>query len=310
MSVLKGDYIGFSYNGKHSSDLGIARVSDGSRFNENLLPSMQDKTVQVPGGDGSYYFGSQYAPQQFSISFAFDSLTEGQLQELKRVFGDKKVHPLIFDEIPYKIYQAKVTSSATIKYIAFEEGKTNRVYKGEGSLQFTVFQTYARVKYKFLTQYSRAEQMLAEEWNDAARLLESQGNFDIRSNNQIPIYNPGDIEADFVFSIRFINGKIPATKLSLNLANDTERQLALNEMIAQGSDVEVKIDTKANLIEGYDSSGKKTGNIYNRYIKAGFFFKLPISIETSNPPYLVIDNSKGIISNLSNAPLEYYYYYF
>jgi len=40
MSVLRGDYIGFSYNGIHSSDLGIVRVSEGSRFNENLLPTM------------------------------------------------------------------------------------------------------------------------------------------------------------------------------------------------------------------------------------------------------------------------------
>jgi hypothetical protein len=57
---FQGDYMGFTYNKKHSSELGIVRVSDGSRFNENLLPTMQDKTVQVPGGDGMYYFGSYY----------------------------------------------------------------------------------------------------------------------------------------------------------------------------------------------------------------------------------------------------------
>jgi hypothetical protein len=43
---FKGDYMGFSYGTKadgtpmHSSDLGIVRTSDGSRFNENLLPTM------------------------------------------------------------------------------------------------------------------------------------------------------------------------------------------------------------------------------------------------------------------------------
>jgi hypothetical protein len=60
MSVFKGEYMGFSYNGVHSSDLGIVRVSKGSRFEENLLPTIQDKTVQVPGNDGTYYFGSYY----------------------------------------------------------------------------------------------------------------------------------------------------------------------------------------------------------------------------------------------------------
>jgi hypothetical protein len=60
MSAFSGSFLGFTYNGKHSSELGIVRVSDGSRFNENLLPTIQDKTVPVPGGDGTYYFGSYY----------------------------------------------------------------------------------------------------------------------------------------------------------------------------------------------------------------------------------------------------------
>jgi hypothetical protein len=52
MSDFKGDYLGFSFGTKsdgvtpmHSSDLGIVRTSSGSRFNENLLPTIQDKTV-------------------------------------------------------------------------------------------------------------------------------------------------------------------------------------------------------------------------------------------------------------------------
>ena len=144
MSVLKGDYIGFTYNGVHSSDLGIVRTSDGSRFNENLLPTMQDKTVQVPGGDGTYYFGSYYTQRQFSVSFAFDTLTENELAGLKRHFGDKGIHDLIFDETPYKVWSAKVTGTATIKYIPFDEGDTHRLYKGEGSIQFTCYYPFAR----------------------------------------------------------------------------------------------------------------------------------------------------------------------
>ena len=94
MSVLKGDYIGFSFGKKadetpmHSSDLGIVRTSNGSRFDENLHPTMQDKTVQVPGGDGTYYFGSYYTQQRFSVSFAFDSLTEAQLSNIKSLLSN------------------------------------------------------------------------------------------------------------------------------------------------------------------------------------------------------------------------------
>ena len=310
MSVLKGDYIGFSYNGKHSSDLGIIRTSDGSRFNENLLPSMQDKTVQVPGGDGSYFFGSQYTTRQFSVPFAFDSLTEKQLQDLKRAFGDKKVHSLIFDEIPYKVYQAKVTGSASIKYIAFEEGGTNRIYKGEGDIQFTAYDPYAKVNHKFLDQYSEEEQLFSNEWNGAAQLLETQGSFDKLVGNQIALYNPGDVESDFVLTINFVNGKIPASKLSLGNIDDANSQLAFKEIIAQGADALLRINTKTNLFEGFDKDGRKTGNVYNRAIIACRFFKIPMTTDLDSPVCLILENSNNIVANLSEMPLEYDYVYF
>ena len=153
MGALKGEYIGFTYNGVHSSDLGIIRVSDGSRFNENLLPNSQDKIVQVPGGDGQYFFGSYFTNRVITIPFAFDSLDEAQLNKIKKLFGDKKPHDLSFDESPYKIYSAKVTGSTTIKYIPFSEGVTNRIYKGEGTVTFTCYSPYAICTKKYLSDY-------------------------------------------------------------------------------------------------------------------------------------------------------------
>jgi phage-related protein len=70
--------------------------------------------------------------------------------KLKVHFGDKKVHDLIFDEVPYKVYRAKVTGTATIKHIPFSEGATNRLYKGEGTIQFTCYEPFARSNYKWL----------------------------------------------------------------------------------------------------------------------------------------------------------------
>jgi hypothetical protein len=39
-SQYSSDYIGFTFNGVHSDTLGIKRTSEGSRFNENLLPTI------------------------------------------------------------------------------------------------------------------------------------------------------------------------------------------------------------------------------------------------------------------------------
>ena len=299
MSVLKGDYIGFSYNGKHSSDLGIVRTSNGSRFDENLLPTMQDKTAQVPGGDGTYYFGSYYTQRSFSVSFAFDDLTEEQIVNLKRHFGDKKIHDLIFDERPYKIWKAKVTGTATMKYIPFAEGETNRVYKGEGTIQFTCYQPYAICEKKWLNLYNDNNK---NEWSAASGLKEVQGIYDkLQGANSIKLYNPGDLESHFMLRFDFQNGKIGAGQISIS--QDSGRFLNWKEITAEKNDAYVKFNTKLNLIEGYRADNIKSGYIYNQYISDGAFFTIPQGEST-----LVIADAASYVK--SSSPVEYNYYYF
>lgn len=185
---LCGDFIGFTWDGMSMSRLGIARTSGGNRYNENLLPTMQDKTTQIPGADGTYYFNSFYTQKPFSISFAFDHLTEKGLRQLKQLFGDKGIHRLSFDEHPYKEYMVKVTGQPQLKYIPFDEEKQEdsksieyngenmpntekerekwnnplyvsqpskseeRIYKGEGTLTLTAFTPYARSRAKSITE--------------------------------------------------------------------------------------------------------------------------------------------------------------
>lgn len=353
------DYIGFTFNGVHSSDLGIMRVSDGSRYNDSLLPTIQDKTVQTPGRDGTYFFGSYYTQRIFNISFVFDALTEEQLVRIQTLFGDKKIHDLIFDEMPYKAYQVKVTGSATIKYVPFGIGATNRIYKGEGSVQFTAYDPYARSVHKFLNEYeyeyiytyyriisltdetyvtnryyikdNNGYRLSVEEydsskiyyercslfeekqkeWKDAAKLQDGQGDYDkITDNNEIMLYNPGVKETDFILALNFRNDdKIPAGKIYIS--EDANKQLEFEEIISQGEDTQIRINTKLNLIEGYKNIGSaespnwvKTGRIYNNRIKAGSFFKIPKSVEGQTLT-LILDQ---VSSNF--ASIDYNYYYF
>lgn len=304
MSVLKGDYIGFSYGTKtdgtpmHSSDLGIVRVSEGSRFNENLLPTMQDKTVQVPGGDGTYYFGSYFTQRQIPVSFAFDSLTEEQIATLKAHFGDKKIHDLVFDERPYKTWRAKVTGTATLKYLAFSEGETNRLYKGEGTIQFTCYQPYAICEKKWLNDY--ADWVNIGEWKEASRMKETSAGYDVVSGaNSINLYNAGDIDTHFQLRIDFVETKIPASKMYIS--SDAGSQLAWSEITALGEDTYVKFNSKLNLIEGYNKENRKTGNVYNKYITEGAFFKIPLG--ESELSFDTVNGEPAIVS------IEYSYYY-
>jgi predicted phage tail component-like protein len=106
------DFIGFTYGGKHSFEyFGIYRTSDGSRYNDNLIPALNDKTADIPGSDGQYYFNSTYKTRQFSISIAFDKLSEKLYREMRQWLNGTAIQDLIFDESPYKVYSAKVTGT-------------------------------------------------------------------------------------------------------------------------------------------------------------------------------------------------------
>ena len=339
MSTFKGDFLGFTYNGKHSSKLGIFRTSNGSRFEENLLPTMQDKTVQVPGNDGTYYFGSHYTQRQFTIPFAFDALTEEQLRELRMRFGDKKIHDLIFDESPYKVYSAKVTGTATLKYIPFdvevevkrpENGEENeeenatenateneeenatvkkRIYKGEGSITFTCYYPFARSRYKYLSQYQGID---TNDWAAASGMLETQGDFDVIDfvTKKIKLYNPGNEEADWILHFSDISNFSGCT-LSINGVGElVVSEFKLKTTKSGITDTKITIDSKTNLIEGWYNIGtegnpvwKKTGNLYNEYITSGDFFKIPVIIDKDNGLEMTVNQG------YTHPRLEYNYLY-
>jgi len=264
---MKGDFIGFSFDGIHSSRLNIVRVSDGDRYDEELFPEINDKTTEIPGNDGEYFFWSNFGKRTFSISIAYDSVTEEQFRQIRRVFGQKRICELIFDERPYKVYYAKVEDPIELNYICFDEeeyywdsenhigyiegsidhkvytGKTRRIYKGEGKIDFVCYYPFAKQQFKTLDFYLRrntvgsalvgiatvgtGDGVAAEsgnvittypnvdEWKESSGLL-TQERYDfyeidrVRTpeitnnyNFEIRVYNPGDIQTGFYLYIPY-----------------------------------------------------------------------------------------------------------
>ena len=293
--ALKGDFIGFSFNEHRSESLGIVRVSDGSRYNEDLVPTAQDKTVQVPGGDGFYYFGSDYTQKPFTIPIAFDGLTEKQFRELQQVFGTKELGKLVFDERPYKYYMVK-SGKPQLKYICFgKDGE--RIYKGEGTLSFTAYYPFAKSIFKFLNEYNDKNK---DEWKEASGMKAEKGTYDtVSDNGSISVYNAGDLETDFIlkFDLPVDNTSISDIKITLSKENvgKVEAFLDLKGFSKKNTDTGFQINTKTNLIEGFNAEGL-TGTLYNENIIQGDFFKIPpreegyrISVTGATPIEIVYD---------------------
>lgn len=311
MSAQKGDFISFSFNGVHSSELGIIRTSDGSRFNENLLPTIQDKTVQVPGGDGTYFFGSYYTQRQFNVPIAFDSLTEEQVRRLYFHFGDKQIHELIFDERPYKVYMAKINGTPQIKTICFEvEGQ--RIYKGEGTLNFICYYPFAKSRFKYLDEYT-VDSILEwdeefnnkDEWSVASGMKNNAKDegYDVLNNGVFKAFNAGDIESDFK-----IYYPVNTTGRMISL-NNMDAALEFSTLTKQGNDTYVCFNSKTNLLEGYEKvntyypttdNEKQPDKVYYEQTYPGTFTKLTASSFKPNVVYYEAKETEKPSSNLYN----------
>ena len=115
------DYTGFRWNGKHTSQLGLTAISSSSRYSLNPISSITNNTIDVPGGDGQYYFNSTYGPKKWTVNFAFDNLDDYQWRDLLNWLYHKETSDLVFDELPYKAYSAKLEGTPVVNYLCFEE---------------------------------------------------------------------------------------------------------------------------------------------------------------------------------------------
>lgn len=153
----RNDFIGFTFDGRHSSEFNIIQVSSGNRMGKELLPSPKDITTQVTGVDGSYYFNSTYGNRTFSINFAFDDLRENDFRAMQYWLNKKEPAQLVFDEAPYKSWTVKISNAPNLKFICFDEkvgGKVIRIYKGEGTVSFVSYSIIAKAPFPFLEAYN------------------------------------------------------------------------------------------------------------------------------------------------------------
>ena len=279
-----GDFIGFTFNGQHSNYFNICHVSDGSRYNENLLPNLQDMTAQVPGGDGMYYWDSYYVQRQFNVQVAFDGIQETDWRNMRNWLGDRGIHELWFDEAPYKVYMAKIASPPQFKYICFKECTNNRTYKGEGTIVFTCYYPFAMSKNgKYLSDYSTYSNV--SEWSAVSRMRATNSGIDNISDGSVTVYNAGDLPADWKSIVRLKNSDDAKTYTITNVGSfvltPSKMDWSTIGTVSTSNDVttitaDFEINTRTELIT---TTMRDTDTVIacNKMLTAGDFFKIPVS---------------------------------
>ena len=137
--MLFGPYVGFFFNGHHSAEFGICRVSDGDRYTINLAPTYKDITTDREGADGTWYERTEIISETYDINIASDVIDQTTLDELKEWLKPGVAGTLIFDETPYKGVVAQIVNNPTFSFTPFGELGT-RTLKGTGQLSFITYE--------------------------------------------------------------------------------------------------------------------------------------------------------------------------
>ena len=291
--VRYDDLTGFKFGDYHSSQFGLIRVSNGSRYNEYLLPTLKNTTTDVPGMEGTLYFGTQKTTRSFQVDMAFDSLTEEDIRDIREWLTG--AHSLIFDERPYIQYMCILNSAPQLKYLTFEENG-ERIYKGELSVNFISYLPYGYSidEKKFIDDFLDEN---FEEWSNASHLAyknfyegERLHTYDKFEGNNVYVYNGGDVEADYVLTCYFTEGA--TTKISMN---DVSYEFSLRAKSANSTHLELSVNSKLQYARCRDvniANGVITGiSDYEIMLPSTEMFKIPVgqslitctNIDTSAP---------------------------
>ena len=291
--VRYDDLTGFKFGDYHSSQFGLIRVSNGSRYNEYLLPTLKNTTTDVSGMEGTLYFGTQKTTRSFQVDMAFDSLTEEDIRDIREWLTG--AHSLIFDERPYIQYMCILNSAPQLKYLTFEENG-ERIYKGELSVNFVSYLPYGYSidGKKFIDDFLDEN---FEEWSNASHLAyknfyegETLRTYDKFEGNNVYVYNGGDVEADYVLTCYFTEGA--TAKISMN---DVSYEFSLRAKSANSTHLELSVNSKLQYARCRDvniANGVITGiSDYEIMLPSTEMFKIPVgqslitctNIDTSAP---------------------------
>lgn len=266
------DYIGFTFGQYHSSDLGLYRVSDGSRYQREVSATTEDRVLRIEGSDVSHFIEARLEPRTISLNIAYDNLSEEQVSLIGRVFDGKQVKPLVLDELPFKAYYARVQRGVELSFVPFGTIYGERVYKGEGTIEFILYDPLAVSTGKYLSDFPTRFFPNRDEWASASRMKMDQGNCD-GTGKSISLYNAGDTETEL--EVYFLLSKILGKDVHTQIEGDESKQVLFHIPKKEtNADTYVRLNSKNHLFEGCNSNKELTNTLYNKYIVAGDIFKL------------------------------------
>lgn len=153
LSILKRQFISFSYGGKNIEDFDLLAIFSNDRLDKEIYAPFNDTTTEQAELDGQMFWQSNFKAGQLSFTLATDGMTSVQLEEFKNWFQPGIEKELILSEHHNRGILARVSDVPQISLLPFEKEimvqignkkyptKTS-LYKGEIKLNFVMDDPY------------------------------------------------------------------------------------------------------------------------------------------------------------------------
>lgn len=129
----------FSYAGIKSTDYKLLNVNqNGGLFEETFLPTRSIIEEKVQGRDNPYFFGFDYSPLQFSVSFAFeDTWDDDRIRKVCSWLKQPYYQPLFFSNDINRIFYCVVVDDSQIIHNGMKQGYLNLTFRCNSPYTYT-----------------------------------------------------------------------------------------------------------------------------------------------------------------------------
>ena len=175
-SILKRQFISFSYDEKDIEEFGLIVVFDGQGLDKEVYAPFQDITTEQEELNGQLFWRSKFNANKLSFTLATDGMTVQQLERFKFHFRPGYNKELILSEHHNRAILARVVSAPKMKLTPFEHREEITVgenkypiittlYKGEISLDFVMDEPYWYSKLSYVDELNEENLKLIYEDN-------------------------------------------------------------------------------------------------------------------------------------------------
>lgn len=322
------DFLGFSFNNRHSSEFRIVRTSKSNRYNEEIVAAGKETTIDIPGSDGALFISKKKQKKTWTVDFAFDDVYLKDIEAMRNWLSCKVEAPFRFDEDrkeepfyvkanngdndyqePLKLGEFKlsngdvyrgqyhmvvVTGTPKLNYLGFEGDDGEIIYKGDGSVQFTAYDI-TRWGGSFTRNYSA----------DA----------EVSFNNEGDLPMPLRISIDVAAATKGNDVSYVMIKLRQGENNfGNSKMIILNvDKIIEKNVSNIVLDSELHLVLGHNSNEENEQNptsevedvVLNDVIVAGDFFE----VEPGTGYGIEITGTGDASPALSLSSISYQYCY-